>query len=172
MDLIKTLDSAHSRAVTDRVVHWVGKSPKRFAELVALAVTGNGAAASRACWALTNSAEVNPHLLEPHFKALVNALGKAGQSEERKRSIVRTLQFVDIPKSQQGKAATICFGFVNDPGEAIAVRCFSISVLERLANQNPGLRHELRLVLEDHLNYGSSGFRSRASRVLKRLRQG
>jgi hypothetical protein len=57
-----------------------------------------------------------------------------------------------------------------DPKEAIAIRCSSMSILEKICNRIPELQPELRLILEEQLEHGSAGFKSRAKRVLSRLK--
>jgi hypothetical protein len=81
------------------------------------------------------------------------------------------LQFVEIPRRLQGLAAEICFRFLLDQQEPVAVRCFSLTVLARLAAQEPQLRNEIMLIVEDSLPYASPGFRSRANRVLKQFKK-
>lgn len=169
MDLSKTFVGSHSKATTVRVVKWVGRSPDRLAKLIELVRTGTPRLRDRAAWPLTCIVEENPELVKPHLKQLVAQLRRNDQPEGVKRSIVRLLQFVDVPKSLAGEVATHCFRYLADPSEAIAVRCFSITVLENLAMQNKDLQGELRIILEDQLPYASAAFVNRGKKVLRRL---
>ena len=78
-------------------------------------------------------------------------------------------QFIDIPRAYQGDVAAVCFEFLMNPKEPIAVRVFSMTVLANLAKLLPDLQGELRIVIEDQLPYSSPGFMSRAKKVLKNL---
>ncbi len=80
------------------------------------------------------------------------------------------LQFIPIPKSSQGQVASLCFKFLNDPKQPIAVRVFSMTVLANLAREVPELQRELRILIEDQLPYGSAGFVSRGRSILKKLK--
>ncbi len=47
-----------------------------------------------------------------------------------------------------------------------AVKCFSIEIAERLTSGRPELINELKLIIEDQFPFASSGFKSRASKLL------
>ena len=85
-----------------------------------------------------------------------------------KRNIMRLLQDIEIPKPLYGTLTDKCFALL-DPKETIAVRVFSMTVLANIAKQEPDLKKELRIVIEDQLPYGSAGFLSRARKVLKEI---
>ena len=114
---------------------------------------------------------------------MIPALAEAGKSinsvmEERpekrsddvhiavKRNVIRLLQFVDIPKRYEGRIFEVCYALLDDPNEAVAVRCFSLSVAAKIAKDSPELMDELRLVATKYPQVATAGFRSRARRVL------
>lgn len=122
----------------------------------------------RAAWPLSYCVQHHPGLAQPHLKHLVRYLRQRGIDDAVKRSIVRLLQFVDIPKGLQGEVADCCFALVADPHEAPAIRAFSMTVAEHLTRSNPELRRELCLILEDQLPYATAAFTSRARKILGR----
>jgi hypothetical protein len=89
-----------------------------------------------------------------------------------RRSAVRMLQHVDIPAGLLGRVATLCFGYLAAGDSPVAVKAFSMTVLARIAEKEPDLGRELRLIIEQQLPYGSKGFCSCAARVLKGLGPG
>jgi len=84
------------------------------------------------------------------------------------RNILRFLQDIEIPKRFYGIVTDRCFALM-DTKEPIAVRVFSMTVLANIAKQEPDLKKELRIAIEDQLPYASAGFLSRARKVLKGL---
>jgi hypothetical protein len=44
------------------------------------------------------------------------------------------------------------------------------TVLANLVEKQPGLKSELRIIIEDELPYGSAGFLSRGKKILKKLK--
>lgn len=166
MDLSKTLNSACSKASTDRIIRWVGRSPSRFAELVTCLLKGSTEVQVRAAWPLTYCAENNPELMKPHLGKMVRMLRRRDLDGAVIRSIVRLLQFVEVPRPLQGEVADHCFRYLADPSEAPAVRAFAMKVAENLALKNSGLQAELRIILEDQLPYAPPAFVSRATKIL------
>ena len=71
--------------------------------------------------------------------------------------------------STTGEAADICFGYLVDHKETIAVRVFAMTVLGNICRREPDLGIELRLVIEEELPYASAGFKSRAKKILAEL---
>lgn len=167
MDLRKTILKNYSRSTRDAVVSWVGKSPGRFDELIQVFLDGPYRITQRASWPLSVCVEQHPTLVAPHLKRLVSLLGKPDLPVAVKRNIVRLLQFVEIPKSLHGQVAKVCFRFLMDSKETIAVRVFSMTVLAGISRTNGDLMRELKLVVEDQLPYATAGFRSRARKLMK-----
>lgn len=170
MNLVETIAKDHSKAQCDRIVRYVGNDPSRFKDLVHVFLTGPYRITQRAGWPLTYCAERHPHLMEPHLRNILRNLKRPGIHDAVKRNTVRMLQFISIPRSLQGQVAEICFEFFQNAREPVAVRVFSMSVLARIAQVQPELKNELKLMIEDQLPYGSAGFIARARKVLKLLK--
>lgn len=163
------LEGHRSKASKNKIVNWLGGSPARLDQLVRLVCKATPRIQDRAAWPLTCYGEKHPKQMLPYLRRLTTLLRTETLHTGVKRSIVRLLQYVDIPKSLQGEVAAHCFRFLSDPSEAIAVRAFSITVLENLAMKNKDLQSELRIILEDQLPYGSAALVNRSQKVLKRL---
>lgn len=168
MNLKNALEKANSRQSTDAIIRWVGKDPARFGQLVEHLLGGVTGIQVRAAWPLSYCVEQHPELALPHLSRLVGQLRKPGLHDAVKRSIVRLLQYVDVPRRLQGAVANACFAFVADPGEAPAIRAFSMTVSDNLARSNPDLQRELRLILEEQLPFATPAFASRAKKILSR----
>lgn len=171
MNLKESLDAAHSKASTEAIVAWVGKDPKRFAQLTEHFLHSEPRLQIRAAWPLSYCVENHPDLVAPHLTLLVRHLQKSGTEEPVRRSILRLLQFVAIPVRLQGAVANACFAFVADPTQAPAIRAFAMTVAENLAAHSPELQRELVLILEDQLPYASPAFVSRARKVLRKWKR-
>lgn len=168
MNLKKELERNHSKALTNKIVAYVGPDPDRFKSLIDTFLAGPHRVTQRAAWPLSYCVMKHPFLINPHYGRVLKMLGKPGIHDAVKRNIVRLLQFVDIPSRQQGKVIDLCFRLM-DPKEPIAVRAFSMTVLGNLARQHPELKQELKFVIEEQLPYGSAGYISRAKKVLHQL---
>jgi hypothetical protein len=171
MNLKVQILKEHSKANRDAIVKYVGNKPGRFAELVAVYLAGPYRVTQRAAWPISCCVEAYPGLIEPHLKKILDFVTTPNVPVAVKRNTVRLLQFIEVPKKFQGRVAEICFNFLNDKKETVAVQVFSMTVLAKLAEREPGLANELRTIIEERLPYATAGFRSRAGKVLKALRQ-
>jgi hypothetical protein len=171
MNLIKLILKEHTKSNTSKIVDWISNDPNRFKELVDIFLAGTYRVTQRAAWPLSRCVEHHPNLINPHLKRVIDHLKRPGIHDAVKRSTVRFLQDIKIPKSMQGRVADSCFGYLSDPKEPIAVRVFSMTVLANMAKENPELKNEIIPIIEDQLPFGSAGFRSRGIKVLKALKQ-
>ena len=169
MDLQKEILKEHSKAQTLKIVRYVGNNSERFAELVDLFLKGPYRVTQRAAWPLSICVEHHPEIVKPHLKRLLKNLKQPVLHNAVKRNTIRLLQFIEVPKSLHGEVATLCFDYLQDNKEAIAVRAFSMTVLANIAKTNPDLKRELIMILEDILPYGSAGLISRARNTIKQL---
>ena len=84
---------------------------------------------------------------------------------------MRLLQFIEVPKHAQGLVANLCFTFLQNIKEPIAIRVFAMTVLVNLSKTLPELKNELISIIEDQMPYGSPGFISRGRKSLKELKR-
>jgi hypothetical protein len=170
MDLRKEILKEHSKRQTTKLVDYVGNNPTRFKALVNVFFAGPYRVTQRAAWPISICVEKHPRLVGPHLKKMLDYLKKPDIPDSVKRNTVRLLQHIEIPKRLHGRVADVCFGYLQNRKERVAVRVFSMSVLGEVAHHNPALKNELRLIIEDEQPYASAGFISRARKVLKKLK--
>lgn len=169
MNPVEMLALPLSRTKKDKIVRYVGKSEQRFDELMRVLIQGPYGVTQRAAWALSYCVESHPGLLGKHFNVVIKFLENPYTSEALKRNLLRTLQFVKIPTRYQGRIVDCCFAFLSGK-EPVAVKVFAMTLLADLAQRNSELKNEIIPLLTAQLPYGSAGFVSRATRVLKQLR--
>lgn len=169
MDIRKVLEKEHSRKMVSKIVDYVGNNTDRFKALIEIFLDGPYRITQRASWPLSCCIENHPTLLCPHFKDVLDNLRKPGIHNAVKRNTVRLLQFIEIPKRFEGKVADLCFIYLSNRKEPVAIRAFSMTVLAGIAERNPDLKKELKMIIEDELPYSSAAFKSRGMKVLKQL---
>lgn len=169
MNLIKALQKDFSKGTRDLIVNYIGSDKARFEELVNAFLSGSYRITQRAAWPLSYCVKVHPELIKPHLKRIIMNLKKPGLPEAVKRNTVRFLQFIQIPKPLQGHVLEICFSYLQDTREPIAIRVFSMTVLANLAEEHPDLKPELIALIQRQMPYGSAGFVSRGKKILKKL---
>jgi hypothetical protein len=167
MKLRETILKEHSKANCLRIVKWVGNDQKRFDELINLFLNDEYRVVQRAGWPMSYCVEDHPELVKKHFAKILNAVEKPGANDSVKRNSVRFLQHVDIPKRFHGQVMDICFRFFSSPTEAVAIKAFSITVLQNLAKLYPEIVNEIKLIIEERWDHESPAFKARARKLLK-----
>ena len=109
-----------------------------------------------------------PELINPHLEKIILNL-KSPVSDAVKRNTIRTLQNIHIPDHLLGEAADILFNIMIDRNEAIAIRVFTMTTLYNICEREPDLANELKIIIEDQMPYGSTGFKNRGSKTIKKL---
>jgi len=64
----------------------------------------------------------------------------------------------------------ICFQYISNPEEAIAVKAFSLTILSKLGEKYPEILPEIKTVIEALWEFESPAFHSRARKILKKLK--
>lgn len=172
MILREAILQEHSKAQAARITEWVGHDPKRLDELVTLFLTDEYRVVQRAARIVSLVAEKQQQLVIVYLPDMLARCEDSGIPVAVKRNVVRMLQHIEIPENVHGITMNLCFQLLSDPKETVAVRCFSMSVLARLALHYPELKQELNCVISDALQYEqvTAAFKGRAKKVLNQIK--
>ena len=170
MNLREAVLTKYSKENCAAIVQWVGNSQRRFDLLFSLFLEEEYRVTQMASWPLSYCVENNPYLINSNYPRLLAHLQKAGLHDSVKRNAVRLLQFVDIPEKYQGAVMNICFQYLENPAEAVAIKAFSLTVLSSLAKQYPEIIPEVKILIEDQLPRQTAAFKVRAKAFLKAVR--
>lgn len=122
----------------------------------------------KAAWILRHAVVRDPDRIQPYLKKLVRFLRTKPSHIALRRNGLGILQSVEVPESLYGLLSDICFKFLVSSNESVAVKVYSMSILEKIGNQIPEIHHELKLILQNLLPYGSAGFKARARKILSK----
>jgi hypothetical protein len=170
MDLEKEILKTQSRKQADHIIKWVGNDEERFAQLVELFFRGEYRLTQHAAWPMAYCVKNYPFMAKPYFKKFIDQLSSAKTVIAAKRNIVRLLQFTDVPKRYQGRLMDACFQFISSPEEAIAVKAFSLTVLDNLSSSYPEILPEIRSIIEARWEYETPAFKTRAKKILQKFK--
>lgn len=169
MDIRTLLLKDNSKANVEAIATWVGTSVERMQELVNIFLNDEYRVVQIAAHAIGKIGDVHPEMILIHVDTFLKRLQDADVPVAVKRNVVRVLQYIDIPESLHGAAMNICFDYLADPNEAIAVRVFSMTVLDNLSKIYPEIRQELVAIIQDTLEQGcTAAFKARAKTILSR----
>ena len=167
MNLREAILKEHSKKQCAAIVKYVGKDQKKFDELFDLFLHDEYRVVQRAGWPISYCVEKHPGFIKKHYPKLLKNVEKKGIHEAVKRNTVRLLQYVDIPGKFHGQVMDLCFNYILSPTEAVAVKAFSITVLQNMARQYPEIINEIKLVIEERWDYETVAFKTRAKKLLK-----
>jgi hypothetical protein len=167
MKLREQLLKEHSRANCDIIVNWIGNNQQRFDELFQLFLSDEYRVVQRAAWPLSYAVILHPGLIKKHFNRLLVNLSRPGIHDAVKRNTMRLLQDISVPVKYHGLLMDTCFKYISTPGEAVAIKAFSLTVLEKLAKQYPEIIPEIKLLIAENYERETAAFRSRAKKFLK-----
>jgi hypothetical protein len=83
------------------------------------------------------------------------------------RNSVRILQKIEIPEAFHGKLMHSCFGLIETPETPVAIKAFSLTILQHLSKYYPEIQQELKLIIEERWAHETAAFKSRAKKILK-----
>ena len=169
MNLKEMILQEHSKAQTNKIIAWVGDSQKRFDDLFYLFINDEYRVVQRAGWPLSYIAATYPQLIQKHFSKLIQNLHKTGLHNAVKRNTVRLLQEITIPKKFHGEIMSLCFDYISSPDEAIAVKAFSLTILQNLSAEYPDIKPELKTIIHNRWDFETAAFHSRARKILKSM---
>lgn len=169
MNIREEILKEHSKKQILKVANYVGQDEKLFAEVMRLFFANEYQVTQRIAAVMSVCVEKHPHLIQKFIEPLLKNLTKEKLHDAVKRNTVRIFQFIEIPKDLQGLAYQNCMNLLLSPDEPIAVKAFSMTVLANICKQEPDLKNELRIVIEDQLPYGSAGFKNRGEKTVKYL---
>jgi hypothetical protein len=167
MNIEHTLMKAHSKVQCDKVVRYVGNDKKRFAELMQLFFKGEYRVTQRAGWPMSYCVKNHPALIQPYFKKMLAKMHTPGVHDAVKRNIVRLLQYVDIPEKFRGEVMNTCFELIAANDTAIAIKAFSLTILQNMSKDYPEILPELKLIIEERWPHETAAFRSRAKKIIR-----
>jgi hypothetical protein len=168
-DLENEILREHSRRQVTAIGRWVGHDKNRFKQLMTLFLRGDYRVTQRAAWAVSECAQHCPELVVPWLERMLTKMQEPGVHVAVPRNVLRIFESIEIPRNLQGNVVTLCFEYLFQPSSPIAIQVYSMSILLKIAQQEPDLKNELRAAIEQLLPAGGPAIQARARRVLKKL---
>lgn len=150
-----------------QVMAWVGHNKRRFDALVQLVTGDDKKLAQKAAWPMSYVAEAHPAWVIRHLPSLLATIKIPGVHTAVVRSVVRLLQFVDIPEDLHGDVMDSCFRYIEDIREKPAVKAFALTVLHKLSQTYPEILPEIRAIIASRIEHETPAFRTRARVFLR-----
>jgi hypothetical protein len=158
-----------SRLLADITASMVYENNHLLKPLVEVALTGNDPYAHRAARVVCLCSQRFPVLLRPYSRQIISRL-ELIQSFSVIRNLLKI--YAEVPVKITGKEKAIlinlCFGYLADEKAPVAVKMFSMQILNNMSNEYPEIGRELVQIIGDQYPASKPGFRSRAGKILKK----
>lgn len=168
MNIQEELLKEHSKAQTTKIATYIGNDADKFKELMDLFLGKEQLLNQRSAWVVSTVFEKQPQLILPFLPKLIANLHRPVH-DAVKRNTLKIVQHISIPDNLQGEVCQICFPLLQANDTAIAIKVFAMTVIKNICKEQPDLKNELQLILEDQLPHASKGFIARAKKTLKEL---
>lgn len=165
------LQGNYSKQTKDFVIEYLISNPHEIKNLFNYLTHKNQHIGNYAGWIISYLAEYNNKLIQPHISILVKVFDTKDNNPALIRNTFRTLQFLNIPKQHDGLILSKGFESLNNSNSAVAIKVFAMTVIYNLSLKYPEIQPELKLSLENQFEQQSAGFKSRALKILKRIKK-
>lgn len=155
----------HAIAITE----FAASSDKNFKDLIDCFLSKDIRVAQRAAWSVSWAAEKYPEMVQPYIGVLVDQLKRKDVHNAVIRNSLRILEDVIIPEKFHGEVMDACFQFLQNRETAIAIKAFALTVLFNLSKIYPDIKNELRIIIEENMEYETAAYRSRGKKILTQL---
>lgn len=149
---------------------WVMQSEDRLHELWHIMQQEDGKRSERAAWLWSTIFDKDRSFVAPLLPNVARLLMNTS-SVPIKRNLARTLSMSPLPEDQMGLLFDFAFQAAFDGGEAIAVRVHCLEIVYQITNHEPELKEELLEAINHEIDRISTGYKSRATHIRKRLQK-
>ena len=155
----------HAVAITEHAI----LTNENFKELIDCFLSDNVRVAQRAAWSVSWAAQKQPELVHPYAGVLISQLKRTDVHNAVIRNSLRILEDLDIPEEFHGEVMDACFQFLQKRDTAIAIKAFALTVLFNLSKIYPDIKNELRVIIEENMDYETAAYKSRGRKILAKL---
>lgn len=170
MNIREQLLKVHSKSNNLLICNWIGGDSKKFALLIDAFLDKEYRVVQRAAWSVSTIGVKHPHLLLPHIDVMINAAEHPIHPAVL-RNIFKLMAEAVLPisEAQEGRLLNLSFDLLTNPAQPVAIRVHCMQFIANLCKSYPDLAIELKEIIEDGMEYGSAGFKSRGRKILKQL---
>jgi len=145
----------------------IASEPKQMQKLWDFAI-GTHEKSWRASWLMDKVYDEAPQLVRPYIPLMIELIPDL-ECQSKQRQFLKLISIEPLPKPISGHFINRCFDLLISNSTPVAVRVYAMQILFNFSQQEPDIKNELALVIEEHMNEGTAGFKSRGKRILRKL---
>jgi hypothetical protein len=163
-------EEVHSKKHAIEITDYAVSSEGNFKELIDCFLSKETRVAQRAAWSVSWAALKNPEIIQPYIGTLVDQLKRTDVHHAVVRNSLRVLQELVIPEQFHGEVMEASFSFIQKRDTPIAIKAFALTLLFNLSKIYPDIKNELRLIIEENIDYETAAYKSRGRKILAKLK--
>ncbi len=148
------------------VIEDIFKDISLFDRLVDYVFDQNPRVIQNASAILSKCIEKRPILAKPYLEILIAKISEIDCPVATKRNILRFLQFMDLEEHFLGHLCKLCINFIQSSKESVAVKAFSLEILNKIAKIYPEISEEVKQILQDNFSYQTPAIKHKAKKFL------
>jgi len=122
----------------------------------------------RATWLMDKVYDEAPQLIRPYLPLMIQLIPNL-ESESKQRQFLKLISNEPLPKNISGEFINCCFDFLISRSTAVAIKVYAMQILFNFSQIEPDIKNELAIIIEEQMNEGTAGFKSRGKRILKAI---
>ncbi len=150
---------------------YVLANPAEFDNLIKLSFGTNQPEGWRSAWVLAELVKDYKGLLAriaPYSRKIIDSF-TVFKHPGQKREYMKVMQLLNLQEEEMGLLLNLCFDWLLDKEIDVAIRVHCMQIIYEFSLKEPDLQQELKVILEQEMDYGSAGFRGRARKILKKI---
>lgn len=169
-ELISVLNT-NQKNIKQISMNYVLTNPNEFNNLIKLSFGTSQPEGWRSAWVLAELVKKHKGLLQkiaPYSSKIIDSFTSfkhSGQSRE----YMKVVQLLDLSEEEMGVLLNLCFDWLIDKNVDVAIRVHCMQIIFDYSRKEPDLGQELRLILEQEMEYGTPGFKGRAKKILGQI---
>jgi hypothetical protein len=168
MNIREFLEIGTSRLNVDILVDKIEEDPGVFETVWKIMQEDSYPLSMRAAWVISHFARKHPYFLEPRMSEMV-ALVSGIRTESVRRCLLNIISQLPLQEEHCGPLFDLCYGLLESPRTAIAVRAYAMTILYHISNLEPELKPELIALFESRQDESSAGILARSRILLQKL---
>ena len=159
-----------TRLTADIALQFVVEHPEAFRDMLDASIAQEYPMAMRASRVVYLCAEAEPELVKPYLGEIVEVMPSL-QDQSVIRNFLHVFDFFidELTEEQLGILLRLCFDFIENISQTIAIRTYSLKLLYLISGRLPEIKPELISIIHLHLPEADPGFYSQATKILRKL---
>lgn len=168
IDFHQLLKEFPEKETAQIIAQGVARQPSQIEKLWQLA-KGDDKISWRAAWIMDKVYDLKPEIIRPYIPEMIK-LSLQKISDSQLRQFLKLISMNPLPQAAlDGNFLEACFQWLSSEKTPVAIRVYAMQILYNFSLLEPDISNEIACTIEELMDRGSAGFKSRGRKILKAL---